>query len=691
MLSDLFLKKGYSSSRDNLLEDFYIPVLKESVTYKRTTGFFNSYSLVEAAKGLAYFYANNGKCQLISGVQLSKSDYEAIDAGIKKIDDSIVEKFNMDAYGTFNRIQKNHFKFLSWLISTRRMEIKIAIVKDRSFAIYHEKMGILTDTAGNELTFVGSVNETGAGWARNIEQFKVFRSWIPDEKEYLVLDNQRFQDYWDGKNSKVLVLNLPDAIKDSLIKIEPNDKKVPELIREIKESDRTIKTEDSLRYELKEERKPLRDYQVEAISVWTNANKRGIFAMATGTGKTLAALGAANVLAQKNDLFLVVGVPLGHLVSQWIQDIEIELPEFRIIKVYSKNPNWRNQLKEALSNYGDNLEKKIAVIGTYDSISSNSFIEIFNTRKPPSSKEVMVIADEMHNFGANDSRKGMLEIYTARLGLSATPKRYFDEEGTDLLFNYFGDIVFELDIKEAIKKKYLTPYDYFPKFVYLNDEEIEKYHAITFQMNRFFNKNNSEQSQIYFKLAIKRARILKKAANKIEELDEILKGLKEKEDINHLLIYCEDMDQLSKSQEIVDKYHLITHKFTGVEALADRKKILNNFDEKNYNALLAIKCLDEGVNVPSTQKAIFMASSGNNREYIQRRGRVLRKSEATGKTKAEIFDLIVLPPTDSIDQISKKIVKSEFTRLKEFADCANNFAEIIDSIFDTMKKYRVYL
>jgi superfamily II DNA or RNA helicase len=280
----------------------------------------------------------------------------------------------------------------------------------------------------------------------------------------------------------------------------------------------------------------------------------------------------------------------------------------------------------------------------------------------------MVIADEVHGLGSEHQRKGLSEAYTYRLGLSATPTRYYDEAGTDVLDRYFGGIVFEFDLVDAIPE-YLTEYEYYPQIVEMTPEEIDEYRQFSTKLAREASKEDPDRGKLE-QLSIKRARILKAAENKYAKLSELLSS--EIENPDHLLVYT-NSEQIKKAQEILNEHGIVQHKFTYREDDNEREQLLTAFSTGEYDALVAIRCLDEGVDIPSTKQAILMSNSNNPKQFIQRRGRVLRKAE--GKKKAKIYDMIVVPslnPSRDIINSESKILRKELSRFEEFAKTATN-------------------
>lgn len=678
MLTDIKIKRVYDSENDNLLEDFYIPILKQSIRYKRVTGFFSSTSLIIAAQGISHFYSNNGIYQLISGVVLSDKDYQAFINGTQQLSESLIDKLAINPQDLSDEIQKDHLKIISWLIAEKKLKIKIAVLPDSNLGIFHEKIGIFEDEIGNKVSFSGSVNESGNGWLNNIEEFKVFRNWIESENEYLINDCEKFESYWGNNTKNFKVLDLPEAIEKQILQIKPNEKEIIHIIKKLNTNINMNKVS-------------LRPYQIEAIDLWKKNNFKGIFEMATGTGKTLTSLGAVeDIYKLKNEYCTVIVVPYKHLVTQWIKDIKKQLNGAQIVEAHSDSSGWKIKLQQYLGDYEDGFINKLVIITLYDTVSSSDFINIFN-KKYNKDKEYILIADEVHNFGAPKYSKGMLINIEKRVGLSATPTRWFDEQGTQNIIDYFDKSIFKYDMKTAIANKILTPYDYFPTFVQMSGAEFEEYMELSKKIVKL--KHNINLDEYVKLLTLKRSKIIRNTLDKLNTFNQLIKKLNKENDIDHLLIYCDSGGQLIKAQEVVNELGIVNHKFTEKESVEERDRILREFDRGTYDCLVAVKCLDEGVDIPSIRTAIILASSTNPREYIQRRGRVLRYYP--GKEKATIYDFIVLPPNtldnSVLSTIERKILKKELNRVQEFLDTANNKASILNQLTDIMSSYKVYL
>jgi len=346
------------------------------------------------------------------------------------------------------------------------------------------------------------------------------------------------------------------------------------------------------------------------------------------------------------------------------------------------------------------VSERLLVFTTHNTFSSNDFMNIMkDSKKRKPNQKLFLIVDEVHGIGAPQRRIGLIDEYDYRLGLSATPKRWFDLKGTDRIFNYFCDVVFEFSLKDAINEGYLTPYIYKPHFTFLTPEEMERYEAETRKISRAYyrSKDEDEKDEIYTLLCIKRQKIIRNASNKLVVFKEILNEIPE---IKYCLVYCSPQ-QIRNVQDILNSKNVIQHKFTESEGtradekfdgISERDFLIKQFSLGIYHALVSMRCLDEGVDVPPARLAIMLDNSGNPREYIQRRGRVLRKFP--GKTNAVIHDIIVEPvlkPNISreLGGLERKIIAKELERYRDFASSAENAAECLKTMENVEAKYGI--
>jgi len=691
---DLVLKQNYESGIDNLVNNFYNPVLQEANQYDRIAGFFSSSSLAIAAKGIAGLIKNNGKMRIIASPKLSHNDIETIE-NVNRNPQKYLEKILIKGFKNIeNDIFKNHILALGWLLANNLLEIKIAmIIKDGDLclnrveiertALFHQKVGILKDVEGNIISFSGSINETSAAWLKNVEEFKVFKSWISGQNEYCQNDQTKFQEFWENKRKNVRTFELPEAVKNKLLEKIPSDKK--EILRLLELNIDDVENKLNLFF-----------YQKNALQKWKNNNRKLICEMATGTGKTRVALACiADLLAEKNKLAVFVACPQNTLSLQWKKEVEkMNILFENSIIVDSTNNNWKVDLEKILLDISLNKTKNVIVYTTHQTNSSEKFMQILTDFK--NKTEFFLIGDEAHGLGAEKSKLGLKSYYDFRLALSATPKRWFDDEGTQQLYNFFGDFIFEFTIKDALNtinpitsKPFLVQYEYFPYFVSLSDEELNDYNKLTKKIGKFSSNKNSSESykKTYENFIFKRANIIKNAESKYIKFIEIIEKMKNIED---LLIFVSPK-QLYRIISILSARDIKCSKITEnegtipnikFEGLTERQYIIKQFKNKQLKSLVAIKCLDEGIDIPTAEKAILLSNSSNPREYVQRIGRVLRQSES--KYRATIIDFIVKPIETGnkfTNQIERQIFEKEKIRIIEIATNAINNAEAIQDIY----------
>ncbi|MDP1551806.1 MAG: DEAD/DEAH box helicase family protein [Methanobacteriaceae archaeon] len=683
-LRDIYLKKSYDSDIDDLLNDFYVPTLSNSIKYQRLAGFFSSSSLAVAARGISNFIKNDGHMELVCSARLNKDDLESIKSAYKNPEEVIEDLTLLELEKLENGIIKDHVAALGWMIANEKLKIKIAISIDKngfpideSLGIFHLKVGIMVDAENNMLSFSGSINETQHGWKHNIEETKVFKNWIKEEKDYFDDDLKTFYRYWEGKSKKVKVYDIPEAVKKELIKIAPND--IAEL-----NLDKAIKPKKPV--------KKLWKHQETAITKWIDNEMKGILAMATGTGKTYTALGCIEEVFNQNPKVLcIISCPKAHLVNQWADDLtDFGFDYDTVIASGSINRHWKDDLNELISNFKNGIINHGIIITTFDTLSSKKFCSIIDRTKG----NFLTVVDEVHGIGTKKYREGLRDQYNYRLGLSATPTRYFDDEGTDIILEYFDGTVFEFSIKDALNtinpdtgEFFLTPYKYKPCFVDLNSEELLEYDKLTAMIARqYYNvKNKDAGDEKLQNLCFKRQNILNNASNKYKMLKKVLRSYK---NLDHCLIYCSP-EQMNVVRNILKEENIKPYtKFTMKEGtkkekkfggISEREYILKEFEKDTYKVLVAMRCLDEGVDIPTAKIAIIMSSSSNPREYIQRRGRVLRR--AKNKDIAIIHYFVISNLYEKkLSNSEKKIRKKELKRYREFASTAINRAECLSKL-----------
>lgn len=679
------LKLVYDSSTCDLVSDFLIPVLRNSVYYDRGVGYFSAGWLKEASAGMAAFAENGGKARWITSPILYKSDWEAIVHGdALRSDEYLRNKLRKEIEDLENTLEQDTLTAISWMVADEIVSFKIALPTGRlEGGDFHDKWGIFQDALGNKVCFSGSYNDSIKG-SFNYESIKVFKSWDASLREFIDIDSERFNRLWSGLDWNVKVYDIPEAVKQKIISLKQNNPR-PYDITKSSENKKTPKTPRAI---------VPRDYQQEAVRAWEKNGHCGILNMATGTGKTITALLCLMELLQSHKhLLVILTCPYIHLVDQWAevaQSFNIELT-----KCYEDSKRWQPELKDKLQK----LEMKkllniettslLMAVTTNTTYSANKFQDIVKKTDLP----ILLIADEVHHFGASRQSQYLLENAQYRLGLSATPERWYDEEGTQALEDYFKGIVYELNLQNAIYDyEVLCKYKYVIHIVELSRGEFLKYKNISLRIavslgnNKSKNINESDEALGY--LLRERANILNNAENKLPLLENLLENI----EVDNTLIYTSPQQILAVNKMLSDK-GIIAHQITYKETGKERAKIIENFSQGIYKAITAIKCLDEGVDIPSIKTAYLLASTGNPREFTQRRGRILRKHPS--KKMATIIDIVTIPTSDITNfeentlWVEKSILRHEFNRLHYFAQCAENKAEAILKVYDMAKMYQV--
>lgn len=695
----LNIQQEYRSPQNNIVTEFYIPVLEKAVSYKRSVGYFSSTSLVQITKGILGLIKNGGTIDLVASPYLSKEDEEAIRVGYenrtKIIENALNRSLQEDIKNPFSQERLN---LLACLIEKGILNIKIAFTeneKEKTIGMYHEKLGLMEDSSGNKIAFSGSMNESYNAMVNNYETVDVFCSWKSESEKTRVLQKEEaFSKIWGNYDSKLKVMTFPSIEKSILDKY----KRHSNINFNLDKEELTKKTEygfsepeplvvcNSEKFINFNGEKKARPHQVKAIENFIKNNYQSLFAMATGTGKTLTSLFSLNELA-KNVLIksVLIVVPLKDLVDQWQEDIE---PYFNgeIITVRS-GLEWKEKLSDISLLKLLNKEKhtsKLIIITTYDSFCLNDE-KILNALDI---EHTLIIADEVHKFGAASYQRKLPERIKYRIGLSATPKRPYDEKGTSAIFDYFcpSENFYEFTIKDAIDADMLCHYDYHPILVSLTDFEMDDYEIISEKISRLsVIVNNSEavtkeEKESLEQLLKQRHRIIERASNKKEIfLDKMLEEIKKYKD--KTIIFApdgkdENGDDLLNSykkelwQKLMSKGKVVSMKeyIQGTD-----KSIIDSFTQGGIDIIFAKQRLNEGIDIPAAKRAFFIASSTSEREFIQRRGRVLRKHYS--KNKAEIFDFIVVPP-DMHSKYAHSIIDNEIKRAMDFAATADNYKEI---------------
>ena len=731
---------------------FFSDCLCNATRFDLMLGFFSSSAISILANGFATFLYNGGKMRLIINDILTENDKNAIAKGINSemslpyFDLSDIENI----YETLSERDKHFFDCISWLIRNNRIEIKI-ISPQEGLGISHTKSGVFYDGI-NVVGFDGSCNFSRTALIDNIESLTVSCDWdgsieiakinaIQKEIEQIIQEKDTTVSYVSVENIKTQLTNIAEnkSLTDLLESeynilqkhsqhitsvsihkaLEKAKDRLEAIIEKVKNTNKCEST-----FTISTPCFPYpsgpREYQIAAFENWKSNTQKGLFAMATGTGKTITSLNCLLEIYKKTGCYkALILVPTITLVEQW----EKECAKFNfgnVIKVCSKYSGWQTSLSNIrmleLSN-PDNKQSYI-IISTYASfIRSDNFIELNQLPK----KKLLLIADEAHNMGSGRIVKRLNDIkYLRRIGLSATPERQFDEEGNIRLMDFFGcdsSYTFEYSMEEAIQKGALCKYYYYPHLVKLTDDEMAEYIELSHRIAKIINREDEDSKEILKRLLLKRKQIIHKARNKKDVFRNILKEhLDKMGTLKYTLVYVpegnkpddytadifDSYDTIKDDEDtvhLINEYtsivrdlntHIVVRQFTSESS--DRDAMLKDFANGSIDVLTSMKCLDEGVDVPRSELAIFCASTGNPRQFIQRRGRVLRTHKE--KRFAVIHYLVVIPDNNfdpSCQEIEKNLVSNEIRRVRDFAILSENCNDTLNVLDNILEQYQISL
>ncbi len=630
--------------------------------------FFSSSVFEILDAGLTKFIENGGSIKVICSPELSEKDIEAIKLGYELRDSAIKRVIIEDLENCISQISDENIRTMVRLIQRDRMNIMVVDVDDQ-MGIYHDKIGLLEDSQGNKVLLVGSANESRNAYCGNYEKIRVSVSWRENDLLRIQDDEEEFDAIWNGIHDYISRTDYTGLIGKHLYN---------ELTKRGLNEDE----------ENKRGGVALRPYQNEAIRAWIDNGKHGFFVMATGTGKTWTAIYAALEVIKQENIFLVICAPYKHLVGQWYEDVHSVLPNCRTIMISSENHNWENDLLDAIYNSKYNNGGTVIAISTIVSFN----LERFDRVVQKAHMNRMLIVDEAHRF-KNTSEK-VCNTYTYMLGLSATPCSKKDDECGRQLMDYFGGQVYNLPIEYAIEHNYLVHYNYHPIYVHSTYEEERNFDKYTSLMMSCFKGNICTDVEGLARYKRSRLRVISMAKEKIEKMQWIVSQIEEND---HFIVYCgagtlfennvpEGRRHIQFVQDVLREMGYSVNQFTAEENMNERMQLVNSFNRGMIDALVAIRCLDEGINIPSIKGALLLSSNDDYREFIQRRGRILRThfNEYTGNEKdvANIYDVIVLP-SDSMSNFAL----IELRRFYEYARLADNVGECLQKLDELALQY----
>ena len=674
----------YILPTDPLAEEVLIPGFRAAGKVDCMVGFFSSEVLASLAPGLAtYVTGSKNSFRLVVSPLLRAEDQAAIEEGLKSTE-QIADRILEELMFTEDLLQRHTLKCLTWLLREGRIEIKVALMKD---ALFHPKVWLF-ENSGDVVAAHGSGNATHAGVRRNIEQIVISRSWQDPNQRYISEKlHYEFERLWERKDDNCIVIPMPVAVKERLLRtysseVAPSEEdlralytrakgltELVEPLEPISVQNAGFQVPDWLRYE----DGPFA-HQGRAVDAWCEAGYRGVLEMATGSGKTITSMiGAHRVYEERRPLLIVVAAPYVPLIEQWCGEVVpfgIRPVNLTIAGSAAKRARDLQKLRRRLRTGLSDVE---VVVVSHDTLCTKEFrdaVGAFDCTR-------MLIADEAHNLGRRSFIEEPPDFFEHRLGLSATPIRQYDEEGTEALLEFFGPVAFRFALEEAIGRC-LVEYDYYVHPVYLTGIEMDEWFELTGKIKQnAWRSEGGKPDEYLAKLLRDRRALLETASGKVSRLE----ALVDEEDVRslrHTLVYTSDKgpEQLDNVNDLLRSKNVLYHQLTAEET-ANReqtKRIIASFQDGEIQVLTAKRVLDEGVNIPQIRKAFILASTTVERQWVQRRGRLLRTCSAIGKTHSVIHDLLALPPgmEEGLDADARGLVRSELRRAQEFAGLARN-------------------
>lgn len=683
-LRDYDFRPDYNKADNDIAEEFYLPAMRASCRYDRISGYFGSTIYIIAWSALQKFVENDGRMRIVCSPVISDTDKAAMTEGYSAKNSEIIQAAmakELDSLFEAENLAKPA-RALACLIADGILDVKIAIpetgMEPDLQRLFHDKVGVFTDSNGDSVGFRGSMNETFQGLSEdgNLESIDVFPSWA-DVRDSFRVDSASayFERLWNENEPHTLVYKFPEALRKKLIN-KSNGYDWKTLAKEIST---TLSLSKKWRSDKKKLYKKPRPHQIRALENWVRHGRHGILEHATGSGKTYTAICAIRDALDRGQTVLVL-VPSKELLRQWKKEISENITDLNLdfLLCGDGNNDWKYDSRLSLWTRQSTTLNKIT-IAIMDTACSDQFV-----KNVTAGRHLLLVADEVHRIGS-PARRNILNIDAGeRLGLSATPVRYGDLDGTKAIFDYFGGVVLPVfSLEDAIKSDVLAKYYYYPQQVHLLPKEQEHWNELTKEINRLIAVSAGQGKPIKGVLAgnsrlkmklIARARIIKQATCKVPlALSVIQKNFCEGQ---KWIVYCDDQNQLGDVLQLLLKNRYDAYEYHS-EMKGDREQTLKYFG-MNGGILVSIRCLDEGVDIPSTTHALILASSKNPREFIQRRGRILRKFP--GKYFAQLYDAIVMPE-HSIDEENDKsssIIAAELSRAIQFGEWAENPTCIAD-------------
>lgn len=683
------LKRRYRNGPDNIGRDLVAPCLKHSSLYRRGTGFFSSGALVAYAQVMDHLVSDKTKIEIIcSPVVHDQELLRTLNSNLtpeqkKQTLQRLTDRIVLEAIGYQMDTMRRDYKsnLLAYLIAKEILEIRFAVPVNFNEAdltgepsltsnLYHVKTGYFRLSDGEIVGFDGSFNESDAGHQYHVDQTQVWRSWVTNDVERLEDIVEQVDSDWSGNNKFIQVFEISAEAMNLVKNFASPQRPVKPIAKPLDIVNKPDTTSG------------LRHYQEQALKEWRDANHHGILAMATGTGKTKTAIEAiVRFRNEKKRGLVVITVPYLPLALQWIA--ELSKQSISVIKVFDSRENWESRVQNLFASHTSTNANSLITLPVLVCVNKsfkNLPFQKLLSRLDGKVGDRLLVVDECHHFNKAKQLSKLPKNFQYRLGLSATP---YESEEPRLLEKYFGEIVFEFSISKAISEGYLCPYYYNPIFIEFTDIEAQKFIETTnkIQQKSLTEADSEDEDSPNVGAYDELDRILETLVGKLAKLESVLSTTVSKK---FSLFYCgegyvkfddgERLRQVDSLTRILDKLNWRVGRITSEERPADRQITFENLQQGNIDAIASIRVLDEGIDIPDCRQAFILASQRSERQGIQRRGRILRKSP--GKSSASLYDFIIIGPKLSNAEL-EKLYNRELKRARLFAEDAINKNECI--------------
>lgn len=618
------LSSHYRSGTSSLGRDFFSPCLRYCTQYKRAVGYFSSKALVAWLESLPRFATEAVTICLLISPELSKDDRAALEKALNEEERNKLRQIAADRLvqevlaGTALYDERVSVLLFAWMVANEYLVLKFAFPEHiEQPGIFHEKIGIFQFPWGDQVAFTGSANESEHGYERNYESIDVYRSWIVGDEERVRIKQEQFEEAWSAKALGLKVLPLSNESAALIRSKAPVEKPVIET-----QSSFVVK-ENPAAYGQQQENQQWQ-HQDEAIAKFLEI-RHGVLEMATGTGKTRTAIKALTVLDQQNQIDgVVISTDGTDLLDQWRKEIEAWAVKrsrpYRVLRHYAQH--------HELGEFALNPNRAVLVV------SREQLVSLFNRLEPAAKERLIIIHDEVHGLGSPSLRSqlaGQHQAFGYRLGLSATPEREYDQDGTKFIFDEIGNVFFQFELKDAIERGILCEFDYVPLSYPLTDND-------RFRLRQVYSKQAVRKQEgrpmTEQELWMELARVYKTAEMKPQAFAEFLQA--NPQIIESAILFVENRAYGERILDIVDQY---THRYRTYYAEDDRRN-LTEFGKGRIDCLITCHRISQGIDMKNLKNVILFSSARARLETIQRIGRCLRSDPQNPGKRAIVIDFV---------------------------------------------------